>query len=106
MTPAAETVLLIATILAGEGPLATIDRGITDGLRAGDRGRVFYVLQVGAKSEKCESRSAKPRSLPPKSQAPRCTSPGPNGLSGASMWRSRSPRSASTQPHCGSRWPD
>ena len=45
--PAAETIVLIATLLGGEGSLATVDRGLADGLRLGDRGQVFYTLTVG-----------------------------------------------------------
>ena len=45
--PAAETIVLIAALLGGEGSLATLDRGLADGLRLGDRGQVFYRLTVG-----------------------------------------------------------
>ena len=42
-----ETVVLIAALLSGEGSLGTLDKGLADGLRLGNRGQVFYTLTVG-----------------------------------------------------------
>ena len=47
LEPAGETVVLIAALLSGEGSLATLDKGLADGLRLGNRGQVFYTLTVG-----------------------------------------------------------
>lgn len=49
MTGVAEVVLTVATILTVDGSTTVIDQGIAAGLRAGDRGRVFYELHVGAR---------------------------------------------------------
>lgn len=45
MTPS--VLILLATVLTVEGDLARIDKGHDDGVRTGDRGRIYYTLRVG-----------------------------------------------------------
>lgn len=43
---------LVAVVLGGEGSRLEIDKGVTDGLRPGDAGSVFYELTVGGEARR------------------------------------------------------
>lgn len=45
---------LVAAVLAADGGALEIDRGLTQGLRPGDRGTVFYRLKVGSEDRRID----------------------------------------------------
>jgi formylglycine-generating enzyme required for sulfatase activity len=46
---------LVATILGIEGDVVSIDKGLIDGVRPGDAGRVFYTLRVSGREHRIET---------------------------------------------------